>query len=234
MLLSATLAAAIFVPVPQDVSAPAPDDARHLVRVDLSERRLSDLKALDLDVVFFDQVEDSADVIVGTEELAQLERTGYTFDVVEDDLAAWYAARLAPGTTSQAAGSHGGWLSPPFGQGAMGGYYTYTQIVSVLDQMRAAYPNRISAKQSIGQTIEGREMWMVRISDNPDTDEDEPEVRIDAIHHAREPQGMQSTFWFMLFLLEEYGTDPLATYLVNEREIYFVPCVNPDGYEYNR
>ena len=72
------------------------------------------------------------------------------------------------------------------------------------------------------------------ISDNPETDEGEPEMRIDAMHHAREPQGMQTTLWFMLFLLENYGSDPLATYLVNEREMYFVPCVNPDGYEYNR
>ena len=60
------------------------------------------------------------------------------------------------------------------------------------------------------------------------------EVRLDSLHHSREPQGMQSSLWFLLYMLEEYGNDPLATYLVNEREIYFVPCVNPDGYEYNR
>ena len=35
-------------------------------------------------------------------------------------------------------------------------------------------------------------------------------------------------------LLERYGTDPLSTYLVNEREVWFVPCVNPDGYVYNQ
>jgi len=38
----------------------------------------------------------------------------------------------------------------------------------------------------------------------------------------------------MWYLLENYGTDPEATYLVNNREMYFVPCFNPDGYEYNR
>ena len=45
---------------------------------------------------------------------------------------------------------------------------------------------------------------------------------------------MQTTIYFVSWLLEEYGTDPLATYLVDEREIYVVLCVNPDGYEYNR
>jgi hypothetical protein len=38
----------------------------------------------------------------------------------------------------------------------------------------------------------------------------------------------------MWYLLENYGTDPEATYLLNNREMYFVPCFNPDGYEYNR
>jgi hypothetical protein len=74
----------------------------------------------------------------------------------------------------------------------------------------------------------------MKISDNPDTDESEPETRFDAMHHAREPESMQATIWFMLALLERYGTNPLSTYLVNNREIWFVPCVNPDGYVYNQ
>src|SRR5258705_319958 len=61
----------------------------------------------------------------------------------------------------------------------------------------------------------------------------EVHVIVDALHHAREPESMQATIWTMLALLERYGTDPLSTYLVNEREIWFVPCVNPDGYVYN-
>jgi murein tripeptide amidase MpaA len=40
--------------------------------------------------------------------------------------------------------------------------------------------------------------------------------------------------YYMWYLLENYGTDPEATYLVDNREMYFVPCFNPDGYEYNR
>jgi hypothetical protein len=74
---------------------------------------------------------------------------------------------------------------------------------------------------------------MLKVSDQPQVDEDEPEVRLDALHHAREPQSMQATLWLLLWLVEGYGTDPLATYLVDERELYLVPCVNPDGYAYN-
>ena len=45
---------------------------------------------------------------------------------------------------------------------------------------------------------------------------------------------MATQMYFMWYLLENYGTDAEATYLVNNREMYFVPCFNPDGYEYNR
>ena len=64
-------------------------------------------------------------------------------------------------------------------------------------------------------------------------DEGEPEVRFDAMHHAREPQGMQTVLYFTTMLLEGYGSDPLATWLVDNRELWILPCVNPDGYVYN-
>lgn len=207
---------------------------QHMVHVDVTPRNLRRLTNLDLDVAKLDLVASLAEVIVEEEDLARLATSGLTHRVVQRDLASFYATRLQDGGQGPAAGTYGGWLSPPFGSGGMGGYYTLAQINSVLDQMRAAYPNLVSAKQSLGTTIQGRDIYWVRISDNPDVDESEPEVRFDSLHHAREPQGMQCNLWFMLYLLETYGTDPLATYLVDHREIYFIPCVNPDGYEYNR
>jgi murein tripeptide amidase MpaA len=38
----------------------------------------------------------------------------------------------------------------------------------------------------------------------------------------------------MQYILSKYGTDPEITCLINNRELYFVPCVNPDGYVYNK
>src|SRR6185295_16579494 len=87
---------------------------------------------------------------------------------------------------------------------------------------------------SIGKSVEGRDLWMVKISDNVGTSENETQVLFDALHHAREPVSMETTLVFMQNLLAGYGTDPEATYIVDNRELYFVPVVNPDGYEYNR
>ena len=75
---------------------------------------------------------------------------------------------------------------------------------------------------------------MVKISDNPDVDEAEPEILYTALHHAREPQSMMQMIYFMYYLLENYNTNPSVQYIVNNRELYFIPVVNPDGYEYNR
>ncbi len=233
MLLSSfLLCAAIAVPQDLDVSAPPP--VQDLIEVVLPVEGLTPLQELDLDIAAVDVRARRAEVIADAADQRRLDRAGLRWRFLTRDLAGFYARRLAAGQNQgPAAGSYGNWLSPPFGSGSMGGYYTLSEIGSVLDQMRAAYPNLISAKQSMGTSIEGRDLWWVRISDNPDVDESEPEVRFDALHHAREPEGMQCTLWFMLYLLESYGSDPLATYLVNEREIYCIPCVNPDGYEYN-
>jgi murein tripeptide amidase MpaA len=96
------------------------------------------------------------------------------------------------------------------------------------------YPNLITPKWSLGTTHEGRQIWAVKISDNPNVNENEPQVFFDALIHAREPQSMATVLYFMYYLLENYGINQEVTYLVNNREIYFVPVLNPDGYVYNQ
>ena len=121
-----------------------------------------------------------------------------------------------------------------FGYGSMGGFYTLSEVIGELDNMKIQYPSLISTKISIGNSIENRPIYTVKISDNPEFDENEPEILYTALHHAREPQSMMQMIYFMYYLLENYNTDPSVQYLVNNRELYFIPVVNPDGYEYNR
>ena len=121
-----------------------------------------------------------------------------------------------------------------FALGTYGGYYTFAELQTILDQMRTLYPNLISAKSSIGTSIEGRPVFMIKISDNPDVDEVEPEMFFNAVHHAREPMSMSQLIFFMWHILENYNTDKDIKTLVNSTELYIVPCVNPDGYVYNQ
>ncbi|HPE99216.1 MAG TPA: M14 family zinc carboxypeptidase [Bacteroidales bacterium] len=123
-----------------------------------------------------------------------------------------------------------------FNHGSMGGFLTLAELYAELDEMRAVFPNLISARQIVDtiHTIGGRQLYYVKISDNPDVDETEPEVMFLALNHAREPMAMQQEIFFMWYLMENYATNPEIQYLLQNTEIYFIPCVNPDGYEYNR
>jgi Zinc carboxypeptidase/GEVED domain/Secretion system C-terminal sorting domain/Fibronectin type III domain len=121
-----------------------------------------------------------------------------------------------------------------FTLGTYGGYFTFAELQTILDKMRMLYPNLIAAKSSIGTSIEGRPILMVKISDNPDVDEAEPEMFFNAVHHAREPMSMSQLIFFMWHILENYNTDKDIKTLVNSTELYIVPCVNPDGYVYNQ
>ena len=171
--------------------------------------------------------------VLNSRELATLQTSGIDHEVLIPDMTAHFLAQPKLSAAEQSRIRANSSVQG-FEFGSMGGYYTFAEVVSELDSMRLLYPNLISQKQSIGSTHQGRDVWMVKISDNPDIDENEPEVLYDALHHAREPQSMMTVIYYMYYLLENYGTDPEATYLVDNRELYFVPVINPDGYEYNR
>jgi carboxypeptidase T len=171
-----------------------------------------------------------------SEEFAKLQISRLRFEILIDDWFGYYNS-LPDLTTQQKENilqqSKNNFNIDGFGFGSMGGFYTYAEVAANLDSMHSQYPNLITQKYSIGTTVEGRTIWAVKISDTPNVTENEPAVGYDALIHAREPVSMSSLLYFMWYLLENYGTDPVATYLVNNREIYCVPVYNADGYEYN-
>ncbi len=126
-----------------------------------------------------------------------------------------------------------------------GGFYTYEEMLNELDQMYDLYPNIISERSDvkdpnnssnphIHQTYEGRFLQWVKISDNPNTTEFEPQILYTALHHAREPASMQQLIYFMWYLLENYESNEVVKKIIDESELFFIPCVNPDGYIYNQ
>lgn len=129
-------------------------------------------------------------------------------------------------------------LNPNTSSNTFGGCLTYTQILQELDDMRAQYPNLISQKldasPSNQQTLEGRTLFYLRISDNPDMDEaGEPETLYQSLIHSREPSSVMQLLYFMWYLLENYDSDPDIKNLLNNQALYFIPIFNPDGFVYN-
>jgi carboxypeptidase T len=152
-------------------------------------------------------------IITSPAEVEELRGMGFDVIVEIPDLPAYYSAQR---------------MREDYGD-----YHTWSEMVAELDAIHAAYPSITTDKISIGTTEQGRDLWAMKISDNPGVDEPEPEVLFDALHHAREPITVEVVLNYMHWLCENYGTDPEATYLVDNREIWFIPVVNPDGSVYN-
>ncbi len=169
--------------------------------------------------------------VVNKSELEILKKSGLSYSVLVPDVISAYQKRQ----TQQGLPSLRGSDTPAgFELGSMGGFYTFDEVVTELDSMHLNHPDLAAAKQSIGLSIENRDLWMTKISHNVTQDEEEPEVFYTALHHAREPAGMMALMYFMDYLLDRYGSDEEVTYLLNHRALYFVPVVNPDGYVYNQ
>ncbi len=125
--------------------------------------------------------------------------------------------------------------APPYGGGSMGGYWTTAEIKAKLDDLVANDTHDVVADKldTLGYSLQGRPIWGLQIGKHVTGTDTRPVVFYNALTHAREPGGMLALFYFIDDLLAHYGTDPFATYLLDQRRIYICPLVNPDGYKVN-
>ncbi|MDQ0959485.1 carboxypeptidase T [Streptomyces sp. B4I13] len=111
-------------------------------------------------------------------------------------------------------------------------YHNYAEMTAEIDQRVAARPD-IMSKRVIGRSYQGRDIVAVKISDNVAVDEAEPEVLFTHHQHAREHLTVEMALYLMRELSSGYGTDSRITGMVDGREIWIVPDLNPDGGEYD-
>jgi hypothetical protein len=187
----------------------------------------------------------SITTVLSRKEIQRVQNAGFQTEILIPDLTQYYLEqRLHPEPTtfreddcSPLTPSPQDYVTPEnYSYGTMGGYLTYDQMMAELDSMRARFPHLISVRNIASDTIltwDGHSIYNVKISDNPDTDEPEREVLYTALHHAREPNSASQMIFFMWYLLENYSTRDDIQALVNNLEMYFVPCINVDGYIFN-
>ncbi|KAL4223757.1 hypothetical protein ACF0H5_017223 [Mactra antiquata] len=110
-------------------------------------------------------------------------------------------------------------------------YHSYEQLSSLLQNLTATYPH-ISKLHSIGESVKGRHLWAIEISDNVDTDEvGEPKFKYVGNMHGNEAIGRQVLIYLVQYLLENYQKDDRVTKLVDSVDIFIMPSMNPDGFE---
>jgi carboxypeptidase D len=107
---------------------------------------------------------------------------------------------------------------------------SYADIGPTFAALEAAYPT-LCKRYNLGQTVQGRDIWALRISDNMPTEEDEPEFKYVSTMHGDEITGTKLCMMLADYLLTNYGTDPQATNIVDEVDLWIVPLMNPDGYD---
>ena len=113
----------------------------------------------------------------------------------------------------------------------LGAYHTVAEAHAEMVSYVAAH-SAIALLDTLGFSVEGRPVEAVKISDNVAVQENEPEALIVGCHHARELMSVEIPLYVMRRLLDGYGSDPVLTNLVNTRQIWIVPIVNPDGHVY--
>lgn len=111
-------------------------------------------------------------------------------------------------------------------------HHNYNQMTELLHQYETMFPE-IYSLSSIGQSVVGRELWTVKISDNVELMEDgEPQVEYIGNMHGNEVVGRELLLRYIYYLCTEYTLgNPEIVNLINTTQIYIMPSMNPDGYE---
>jgi hypothetical protein len=111
-------------------------------------------------------------------------------------------------------------------------YHNLPEMVAEVKQAETDHPAIVDVF-SIGKSYQGRDLWAAKISDNVTTDENEPEILFDALHHAREHMTVEQALYLLRILSDGYTTDPAIKSIVDSREIFIIFAINPDGFEFD-
>jgi hypothetical protein len=153
-------------------------------------------------------VTDSTVSIVATDdELARLSTLGYSPRITLDDYEAWADSVLLA-------------------------YRTYAQVCSTMAALAGNYP-LICRLETLGFSVQNRAILMMRVTDNPQAEEAEPEFRILGPHHGDEKIATEITLSFLQYVLASYDTSLSIHNIVDSTELWVIPILNVDGHVAN-
>ncbi|UCE75342.1 MAG: hypothetical protein JSV56_06490 [Methanomassiliicoccales archaeon] len=111
-------------------------------------------------------------------------------------------------------------------------FHTYDEMVAEIMDIEAGNSSIVKV-HNLTTTFEGRTLWAVKISDDPKNDDPtEPDVLITGGQKANSLVSVEIAMYLLNYLTNNYGTDNTVTEIVDNREIWILPMLNPDGHEY--
>ncbi|MEE9162204.1 MAG: M14 family metallopeptidase, partial [Candidatus Neomarinimicrobiota bacterium] len=113
-------------------------------------------------------------------------------------------------------------------------FRSYDEVVEMIHDMQANHPDLVKV-DSIGHSHEGHAIWLVKIAENVRVDDPtKAGVYYDGLHHAREHISPEIVLYFMNYLLTEYAAgNPRVVNILANRQLWFIPIVNPDGHKHS-
>jgi carboxypeptidase T len=109
-------------------------------------------------------------------------------------------------------------------------YHSYAEMTSLLLNLAANHSD-IMTVTSLGKTYEGRDLWLVKLSDNVTSEEREPEVLFLGSHHGNERPGYETLLYFIEYMVTYYQNTTAVRDAIDTTQIYIIPMMNPDGVE---
>jgi hypothetical protein len=113
-------------------------------------------------------------------------------------------------------------------------YTNYGEMEDRLDAIVTGYPN-IVKRTNEGTGRQGtHDIFLIKVSDNVGTSEpEEDKLLVTGVHHTREPMSLEVPLYFLEQLCADYATDPDVQDIVNGLELYVIPLLVPEGYNYD-
>jgi len=111
-------------------------------------------------------------------------------------------------------------------------FHRYAELTALLHGLVAAHP-QLAAIESIGRSFEGREIWVLTLTNAASGPAAEkPALWVDGNIHATEVAASAANLYFVHTLLSRYGEDEEITRALDTRAFYVCPRINPDGAEW--
>jgi carboxypeptidase T len=195
-----------------------PSDRCILIKAQVTDRDdVATLANMGLDI--WEYREGSLIIRVTNNERKQIIESGFVIETITENVYEYTEEKIRQDQISM--------LAEP----ATAKYHSYDEVIN---ELIALEDSGVAQTHIIGRTHEGRDIWAVKISDNPSEAEEEPGAVFLGCHHAREWISVEVPLYIARYLTDNYDSDTDVKHLIDNCEIWIVPVVNPDGYEYSR
>lgn len=114
------------------------------------------------------------------------------------------------------------------GAGDLGAYHTYEETVDILKDLNSSHAEIVELV-GLGLSYNNRTILAVRITNESSGLEGKFEILYTGEHHARELISTEIILYIMNYVVFNYGINATITEILNNRVLWFIPMVNPDG-----